>query len=1447
MVDVKKFPYERIHSKQIDYNAYRDKNNKEEYIIHNLAFRIDDDTEWSSCIPDKKVQIENLAIEYTPEGKKKLASKANFWKTKFLNVTNSLTLIDCYFGTENFKAEKLKNDWIFRNIKELNLSLNEIPSMAEFEELFKMSPELLRIDFGEIRLNQDLLITILKYKNIKTIYCRGVEINLEKLDFNGNRLSIDISKIKDIEAIKNVLNNDIEIDLKLSGHFELALIAEILTSVTSLNCDNLDISDGELLQLIQKCSNLKELHINKCKNISNMDELLQNENLRIITIDGKKIKEHIVIYVANKKNMASIENYKEIDTLELIINDDTTYKDSVSCNNELLINNLIVRKIGSSSCYSNLRVVLSSSSRIKVNNSIYLDNFSFAKEFNKQDEMYKNTKKLITSQTGFSKGGQLDNFLSYATAIEEVEFTNQELNFKILRIITSHANIKKANFGDIELHLEGITISKDKMIINLDTLKDIEVIQSLIEKEGIEVTVEISDKSKIMNLERLAPYIKGLRLRKVEVTQEDLTKILDITKELKELEIEGCRPIQEIDNIEQYENLSLAKLDGKDLLQIPGVTVKENSYGKVNTMIIDLREYNGMLIRLPRYGEIKYLKVLLDSKNSLNDIKIDETNTITELQVVNPDEQENIRITKEAEEFYSKFKSIKKILFEKCDIDFRGFLNLENLKILSIDSSNLNNTKLRELAEICKGLIEIRINNCRNLTDVSALAQIENLKEIDVSNNRICKGVDLLINYLHIEKLMARNNLITNKQIAELFQNNELEEVDLSRNPITILTISKEKNKYMKINLEGCLLGTINIDKKFDVSNKVNIRTDGMLTEIYCTNNPLIEPSKYLAQQDMSLFTKQLNIAREIEKILILQDLPEEQKNIEYIKACKKYYNIPENGRIDKESKIYSAYIGTLAFRGIVCIEDDFYYYDGNEIQPIIEGNPQILLQDENQQTGILELYLGEEINASSNKIINMYRMLEEKPRRLEFEDQKILDIFCEELREKLPESMFVSFMDREGKTINMIELPKQIDIANGFPKKEFEMDLFKFSFGGVRIKFINQDGKIVFLNIPNEITPLNEESIELRKRNIATIKELINDEHFYLEQATDADIVIMEDEAQEEKLISFLTRYLPCKREKIISNKTAKQELMESFNLSDYTAILTYGQHIQQEVTERLDELRKKMTDLSEVDRVSSTLKRLNGVVEGKEEVFKPEKKRAFFQGLFRRKKEEEEYDNSDAEKQAQTIEQIKEELKASAASIIDSISNCKLVQNITRDYGEKLCRYIQVAKDKLEELKSQKGSSNEQIEMLERKIQSLEVSKVLAQQTNMQFDLVAKTKANLFEKVCTATQLIPILTSQSILRLNLDSQNDILELNENMYKYTQNTIICNANTLKETTERILNGKDSIEILRSVIKSVDEIAKATKNGLTSVEGTSNLSIEMSEETSENNKEIETI
>ncbi len=1123
---------------------------------------------------------------------------------------------------------------------------------------------------------------------------------------------------------------------------------------TSAHFKNSDITNEELKLFVYRCHKLKELYINQCKNITNIDDILKNNNLQRVFVDGKKLKEHIIInvpkpkgYNTNKTIDKSIATQKEIDTLELIINNDIS-NDSIECNDELVINHLIIRNMvnDGKDMTNDLRIGLNRSSKIKVNNSIYLENISFY-DINQSDKIYKHVKKVITSQTGFSKNGNLDKFLSYANSVEEVEFTNQELDYNTLCIISSHSNIKKIICNEIKLHIEGIEALEHKLNINLNSFKDIDAILNLIKKESIYIEVEISDDMKIISLEKLAPYITVLNLTNMDITQKSLKKVLDLSEKLTQVKIQECKNIHQIENIEQYEKFTQVKLDGKDLLEIPGVATAKTMYGNTNTIEIDLERYNGVPIKTSKYGEIRIIKIITspDTNIKIKDIKIIGIENIKELQIINSNDDENVKITKEIDKFLSLFKGLEKISFCKCDLDFKILKNLENLKELSVDSSNVNNSSIQVLPEICKELKAITLANCRELTDVSVLAQLEKLSNIDISNNRICKGIDLLINYLHMNTLKASNNLITNEQIRYIFQNNQLHEVDLSKNPITTITKPKEYKANIELKLQGCLLSAINVDEGIELisEGRIGIGKTNYYngTKINCTNNPFIDPSKYLLKDELNIFEKRKSVFSEIH--MLISNLPEEQRRIEYIKACKKYYKIPENGNIDKESKIYNAYIGTLAFAGIVCIEDDFYYYDGNEIQPIIEKDPNILLQDKEKEVGILETYLGEEIKNSSNKIVNMYRMLENEPRRLDFDDEYVLNMFNEELKQKLQNSIFFTFTNRSGKEINMFELPKQIDMVKKIPKREYDYSLFDKAFGGIKIKLINPDGTCIFLNIPNKATHWVEEDIELRKRNITALKEMISDEYFYLEGATDADIVIMEDEIQEEKLINLFTAYLPYKKEEIIARKTAKEELIASFNLDNYTSILTYGTHIQQEVTEKLDELIKKITDSSEVEKVSYALKRLEGATQRKEEVNKTVKKKGFFQNLFRRKSDEkEEYDNSDSEKQMQTIEQIKEDLKVSAENIIDSISNCKLVQNIIMDYIGKLDRYIQVAGDKLEEMREQENVNKEQMEMLEKKAESLKISRVIAKQTCMQFSLLSKTKANLFEKVCTATR---------------------------------------------------------------------------------------------------------
>ena len=164
---------------------------------------------------------------------------------------------------------------------------------------------------------------------------------------------------------------------------------------------------------------------------------------------------------------------------------------------------------------------------------------------------------------------------------------------------------------------------------------------------------------------------------------------------------------------------------------------------------------------------------------------------------------------------------------------------MENLENLSINNSNLNNASLKPLPQICKELTHISITNCKNLTDVSTLAQLERISVIDVSNNRICKGIDLLINYLPITNLKACNNLITNDQIEYLFQSRTLSRVDLSRNPITNIVVPTGYTHTIFLTLNDCLLSTLMTNDKFKLVNDNEIKVgknDYTGARINCTN-----------------------------------------------------------------------------------------------------------------------------------------------------------------------------------------------------------------------------------------------------------------------------------------------------------------------------------------------------------------------------------------------------------------------------------------------------------------------------------------------------------------------------------------------------------------------------------------------------------------------------------
>jgi len=1025
-----------------------------------------------------------------------------------------------------------------------------------------------------------------------------------------------------------------------------------------------------------------------------------------------------------------------------------------------------------------------------------------------------------------------------------------------LKTVSEYRDINKLVFAGNDLLLTGVKILENSMNINVLNFRDINritALEKILDYSDIPISLYSGVSFDPNSFKNISRNIISLELADIGNNgtrdfMENLPDLLRACPNMALLSIYRCnfRPSISTNDLLSYPNLSRIIVDGKTLrdnndkkTDAPESPISENEpfqeilgFSTLNgKIIIDLNLYDGTPVSLAHYNQYPYhyLTVLLPSEKKLNDINITDTDSINSLTIIGKDEDGIIELNNRTEIFLKNFTNIVALKIDGCTPNLELFSKFEELNQLELNNTSLYNSNLNCIPKLFKKLKTINITNCKNITDVSVLSQLDKLKNVDVSDNRIIKGIDLLLSYVPINKLVACNNLITNNQIEHLFTSS-LTDVNLSGNPITVLNIPKLNGRTLNLKFEKCLLSSIITDSSyragiFDPRTPVfHTSSGGNNVTVTIGNNPFLEPNKYIGNYDLlSFHAKKESAYKEI--MMLIDNVPENEKHLAYIMACKKYYNNPEKNN-NSLTNVFNAYIGTLALMGIVNIDNDFYYCEGNNIVPIMEEDPTILLQDKEKSVSILDSYLETAEVPVAYKKAHVYRTDANEPKTLDFKDDNMLSMFVNGLKHRLPDSLFFEFTPKVGSDVYIFELPKQLVLSNKLPNRKFDKDTFSNLLGNIKIKFIKEDGSSTFINIPNLEDNQLVENVENKNRNIVTIKNLIGEEFFYLEDATDSDIVISNTDNKIDSFITFLTSHLPHEKiETSLEKVGSMQAISNSFNLNSYTSILRYGYHLQQEVTEQLNALKSAMGN-GQAERISSTLKRLDSVVNPAPrtntlEIVPVNNKRGFFSSLFRIATAEPEsssqYDNTNSETQEDTIETIKEDLKSSAEIIMNGISTSKLTQDILNDYANKLRTYIDVAKHKLESCINDGDTDKEQIRMLEDKIQSLEISELLSKGTSGQFEILVKNNARLFERVCQATQLIPVLTSQSILRSTIDSQNQILATNTDMYSYTQYTLISNANALKNTTEATENQENPAKMLKAVIDSVDEIAKSTK------------------------------
>jgi len=1383
--------------------------------IPHLVLSFNDNSNTNTCIPSSQVNVDNLILEYTEDGKKNFSAD-KFLTTKFLYVKDSLTLIDCYFATTAFKADKLGADFVFRDIKTLNFSITEVPDKVAFEEFLKMTPSLKTIVFDKLRADIDLLKIASKYKNIETVNFKGVDIPLQGLSTSNNTLHIDIDVFKAMPQLKSILDNKTQIALKATK--KLTLDNNTPENIVSLELDNMEMSDDNLNMLIKAYPTINSLTLNNCK--ANDANMLSYPNLQKITVDGKKIKEHITVKVPTSTNtiLNDIADYNEIKTLELLISKNVT-PSSISNKANLNIENLILNFNGGGLPEFSTRVV-GLNSTFNLQDTLTLINCMVDKDIYTNNKF----KKLVMIIDNPNINSYNDNLLKYfnnvlkaTKSLEEIEFAGYNIDFNILKTISDYKNIKKITLDGRELNLQELSFKNDFIRIDLDNSNNMELINEiLLTNKKISLSVTASDYKTLQTIKDSSTHVRYLKINNMDISDNELHEILNTLPNLGSLKINNCNGITNPQSLSAYENLKALMLDDNSLFDIPGVIPDRN------LLTIDLSLYDGSPILFNRYGKISALTILLDHKKKLDDINIIGTNSVTDLRIENTNQDYIIELNNGAEKFLNNFHNMNTLGITGCTPNLELFNKVKNLERLFLNKTNLYNSDLNCIPKQFNNLSVLKIRNSKNITDVSALSQLAHLISLDVSDNRIVKGIDLLLNYSpRLQGLNACNNLITNSQIEHL-PTSILSDVDLSGNPITFLNFSGHVS-HLDLKIERCLLSSIGFDKMYTTSqdySKVNFRIgDSTRFEVACCNNPFLDPSKYLLGKALSFHTKKDSVHKEI--MMLIDNVPEDEKRLAYITACKKYYNSPKPD-VSNHTNTFNAYIGTLALMGIVNIDDDFYYCDiDNNIVPIIETDPTILLQDDTKSVSIVDSYL-ENPDANVHKRVHVYRMDTDEPKTLDLKNNNMLSMFIDGLKHRLPESLFFEFASKRGADVYVFELPKQLDLLDKMPSREFDKNTFANLLGNIKIKFVKEDGSSTFINIPNSRENQLGVNVEHKNKNLSTLKKLIGEEFFYLEDATDSDIVISNSNNKIDSFITFLTSHLPHEgMETGLEKAGSMQAISNSFNLNSYTSILRYGYPLQQEITEKLETLKSAMGN-GQAERISNTLKRLDSAVNPAPrtntlEIAPVNNKRGFFSSLFRRAEAPLQYNNSNTETQVDTIETIKEDLKSSAEIIMNGISTSKLTQDILNDYANKLRTYIDVAKHKLESCINNGNADKEQIRMLEDKIQSLEISELLSKGTSGQFEILVKNNARLFERVCQATQLIPVLTSQSILRSTIDSQNQILASNKDMYSYAQDTLISNANALKDTTEATESQENPTKMLKAVIESVDEIAKSTK------------------------------
>ena len=469
------------------------------------------------------------------------------------------------------------------------------------------------------------------------------------------------------------------------------------------------------------------------------------------------------------------------------------------------------------------------------------------------DLLNEGLKDMCSELTGMVFDVIYGDLTSKSMSLDSIEETdNGSVNTKeISDSLFNDSNLEKAIRENLGLfNNEELTKEQLKNIISLDlSSKDIS------DLSGIENLSSLTSLSLNDNfIEALSPISELTNLQFLDLGDNAISSIKDISKltKLTYLDISN-NFIEDISGISNMKNLTILDLSNNNIESIEAL--------KNLTKITNLNISNNDIVSedLGEIENLKSLEIFYAENCNLYDISKITSKNLKDINLSNNyiDEISSLNNNKDLISINLSNNNIKDISSLSASSNLKNLnvgenivnnngasvvknfnklenLNISNGSITSIDTLknltmlkgiNLDGNKILDLSPLNnkQNLEVLSLSDCNiNNNQLKSINSLNNLKEIDISNNNIT-SIESLNNSKNIVYLDVSENEI--KDISSLSQFNKIEDLDISNNPI-------ENNKNNQDVINNMTNNGVEVSNKKDVISVEEITLDKSEIEI---------------------------------------------------------------------------------------------------------------------------------------------------------------------------------------------------------------------------------------------------------------------------------------------------------------------------------------------------------------------------------------------------------------------------------------------------------------------------------------------------------------------------------------------------------------------------------------------------------------------------------------